>query len=386
LNDNDIRGAKWILININSAEGEHEFTMDEVEIIQNHLLSQAGENTDVILGLGYDNTLGSKIGITLIATGFQFKDPFTKREAPKQVKQEEDKIVMILGEDSSPKQPATIPSEPKVEDVLAPKLIDEDAITEIPMPELKDAQMDLQFDTINFVEEKIVDKEEEESAPVHLHLKIKDEKAEADQEKKELEQKKKWLDERFERLRQNVLASNNDPSKPNQNTSSTSAVSGGYLARLSNIYAESKPEVSTSKSAEEPVPAPIAKVDDSEIIDMQLVIRNDIPAANETTSHQTQTPNTQADDLALPDAAEDQKRRAAERLQKLRNLSFNINAADPNNEFESVPAYIRRNMELHNSNSTVENFYSKYEVRDNGDGKGANISTINTFLDGKKPD
>ena len=36
LNDNDIRGAKWILININSAEGEHEFTMDEVEVIQNY--------------------------------------------------------------------------------------------------------------------------------------------------------------------------------------------------------------------------------------------------------------------------------------------------------------------------------------------------------------
>src|SRR5689334_10188377 len=83
LNDNDIRGAKWILININSAEGEYEFTMDEVEIIQNHLLSQAGENTDVILGLGYDNTLGSKIGITLIATGFQYKDPFTERAVQK---------------------------------------------------------------------------------------------------------------------------------------------------------------------------------------------------------------------------------------------------------------------------------------------------------------
>src|SRR4029078_5838537 len=97
LNDNDIKGAKWILININSSEGENEFTMDEVETIQNHLLGQAGDNTDVILGLGYDNSLGNKIGITLIATGFQFKDPFTKREAPKpEAKKEEDKIVMIL--------------------------------------------------------------------------------------------------------------------------------------------------------------------------------------------------------------------------------------------------------------------------------------------------
>src|SRR5665811_988663 len=48
LNDNDIRGAKWILININSSEGEHEFTMDEVEIIQQHLIGQAGPDTDVI--------------------------------------------------------------------------------------------------------------------------------------------------------------------------------------------------------------------------------------------------------------------------------------------------------------------------------------------------
>src|SRR5687768_2187310 len=96
LNDNDIRGAKWILININSSEGEHEFTMDEVETIQNYLLGQAGDNTDVILGLGYDATLGNKIGITLIATGFEHKNPFHKKEPPKQEIKTEEKIVMTL--------------------------------------------------------------------------------------------------------------------------------------------------------------------------------------------------------------------------------------------------------------------------------------------------
>ncbi|MEJ7672214.1 MAG: hypothetical protein WKF59_05790 [Chitinophagaceae bacterium] len=50
---------------MNSSEGENEFTMDEVETIQNYLLSQAGDDTDVILGLGYDNALENKIGITL---------------------------------------------------------------------------------------------------------------------------------------------------------------------------------------------------------------------------------------------------------------------------------------------------------------------------------
>src|SRR5256885_2802794 len=123
LNDNDISGAKWILININSSEGEHEFTMDEVEIIQSHLLTQAGENTDVILGLGYDNTLGNKIGITLIATGFQHKDPFSKKVTVKPEEKKEEKIVMILGDQSHSKPKTTI--EPMKEDPLLPRLTEE---------------------------------------------------------------------------------------------------------------------------------------------------------------------------------------------------------------------------------------------------------------------
>jgi cell division protein FtsZ len=87
----------------------------------------------------------------------------------------------------------------------------------------------------------------------------------------------------------------------------------------------------------------------------------------------------------MVDEAEELKRRAMDRIAKLRNLSFNVNAADPNNEFESVPAYLRRNMELHNSIANVESFYSNYTVNSDENNK-AEISTINTFLDGKKPD
>jgi cell division protein FtsZ len=71
LNDNDISGAKWVLININSRSGESEFTMDEVETIQEYLLTQAGPEADIILGLGYDESLGDDISITIIATGFE---------------------------------------------------------------------------------------------------------------------------------------------------------------------------------------------------------------------------------------------------------------------------------------------------------------------------
>lgn len=108
LNDNDIRGAKWILININSAQGEHEHTMDEVEVIQQYLLEQAGDNTDVILGLGYDDTLGSQISITLIATGFENKDPFAKAVPKKEEPKPEEKIVMVLDTSKEESKPVCL--------------------------------------------------------------------------------------------------------------------------------------------------------------------------------------------------------------------------------------------------------------------------------------
>jgi cell division protein FtsZ len=368
LNDSDIRGAKWILININSSEGEHEFTMDEVDIIQNYLLSQAGENSDVILGMGYDNSLGDKIGITLIATGFDHKDPFNHFGNPKVAVKKEDKIVMVLGETPAPvAQPV---EKPVVEDPMAPVLNVDNNSTTVQVTELFSQESSEEIQETKPAEE-----------PTILQLKLKDDSL-VEQEKRELEEKKKKLDDQFEILRQNIIGS----SATAESTSHPSpAASGGYLARPSNIYAESKPEVSTSNSAGKPVPPPFATTEEQETFDMQLVIRNDIPAADAPT-YQAQLPtNLPADDPAPQDVAGEEKRKAAERLQKLRNLSFNINAADPNNEFEAVPAYIRRNMELFNNASTVENFYSNYTVEPEAN-NGAKISTINTFLDGKKPD
>ena len=180
---------------------------------------------------------------------------------------------------------------------------------------------------------------------------------------------------------------NTELSRSKDRTAAVSAASGGYLARPSNIYAETQAEVFTSTpSAEEPVPATVNKQTE-ENLDMHLVVRDDIPAADKPLAHQAQPPlTTDAEDLPMADEAEEQQRRAAERLHKLRNLSFNFQSADPNHEFENVPAYIRRNMELYgNSFTAVENFYSNYEVKKDENNQ-TQISTINTFLDGEKPD
>jgi cell division protein FtsZ len=128
--------------------------------------------------------------------------------------------------------------------------------------------------------------------------------------------------------------------------------------------------------------------DENPSADMQLVFKDEIPAADVPGAHQTQSvsmADQPAEEPATQDEAEGLRRRAADRINKLRNLSFNMNAADPNNEFETVPAYIRRNLELYNTVTSVESFYSQYEVKSDNNSQGE-ISTINSFLDGKKPD
>ncbi|MBC7829432.1 MAG: cell division protein FtsZ [Chitinophagaceae bacterium] len=368
LNDNEIRGAKWILININSAEGEHEFTMDEVEIIQNYLLTQAGEGTDVILGMGYDNSLGDKIGITLIATGFEHKDPFMKSQPKKSEPRKDEKIILTLGSAGeeipvAQKQVATektnhIEIAALVKEELAPQLVDREAE--------KGIVMDL--------------------FPSESHSKNTVDKP---VEKIDEEEKIEWILSQASVPTESIENSASPSQKKIIETSSPApAASGGYLAKPSNIYAEPKIEKSVSDhlSVESTVVNPIQEEEPSS--DMQLVFKDDIPAAEEPRAHQIQQPVMEmpsVEEPALQDEAEIHRQRAAERIQKLRNLSFNINAADPNNEFETVPAYIRRNLELYNTISHVENFYSNYEVKAD-DNNNAQISTINTFLDGKKPD
>ncbi len=130
---------------------------------------------------------------------------------------------------------------------------------------------------------------------------------------------------------------------------------------------------------------PSVQEDETET-EMQLVIKETQNAAEEPVVQQTQPiMKSSVEEPALQDETEELRRRAKERVAKLRNLSFNVNATDPNNEFETVPAYLRRNMDMTNQIADVESFYSAYTVKP-GEMNQADISTINTFLDGKKPD
>ncbi len=380
LNDNDIRGAKWILININSAEGEHECTMDELEVINNHLRMQAGEATDVIVGMGYDSSLDKKIGITLIATGFEHKDPFAKPVQVKKAEPQPEKVVMVLGMDTEDAKPVPAP----VQEKEAPVVEEKDPFA----PSMQEAMPLEQMLTV-------FSKHDFSSTPVHLYEEILAEKEtavlqfelnpEITQEVKveepvaEVHVPKSAIEELMD------FQVNDKPTQPQP-----VSILSGLLSKPANIYAEPEidiPAPVVEMKQPEPTPAPqpqpVARIEEPEM-DFHFEMKEREEVVVPVSKIETPAPSFQEE--GLMDEVEEQKKRAAERIQKLRNLSYNMNTADNNHEFDAVPAYVRRNMELFgNTLTSVENFYSKYTVgKDEND--QTQISTINTFLDGKKPD
>ena len=94
LEDNDIKGAQHILLNITS--GTKEVTMDEIFEITEFIQEEAGYGTNLIWGNCYDESLGNKISVTVIATGFEHKNENeTKQHAANE------KIVVSLDDEQS---------------------------------------------------------------------------------------------------------------------------------------------------------------------------------------------------------------------------------------------------------------------------------------------
>ena len=137
LSEYDIHGAKFVLLNI--TYGEKEALMDEVMEITDFIQDAAGECAEVIWGHGLDTTLGEKLSITIIATGFSSNENSTY-VAP-------ERKVMVLDEDlkkeivsplNSPLQSAQTQSIP-TETIQEPYLVNEETVNEAPAaPEVLD--------------------------------------------------------------------------------------------------------------------------------------------------------------------------------------------------------------------------------------------------------
>ena len=94
LNDNDITGAKHVLLNI--TVGNEEILMDEIMEITDYIQEAAGQNAEVIWGYAMDDQLEEDICITVIATGFEAHEVKTGSE---QI--ERKNIIYNLGDESN---------------------------------------------------------------------------------------------------------------------------------------------------------------------------------------------------------------------------------------------------------------------------------------------
>ncbi|HRO43320.1 MAG TPA: cell division protein FtsZ [Flavipsychrobacter sp.] len=323
LNDSDIAGAKWLLLNITSAQGENEHTMDEAEAIQAFVQQQAGDSCDVILGMGHDPNLGDKIAVTVIATGFNHKEIAAEMPARRN---EPEKIYVQLG--NSTPQPAPTntvalspnynPPTSRLSDSMSPSLV-ETSTPKYPMS----IDPKPQFPVSN-------------------------------------EQKKEVF----------TLEINESPFVSEKETEAPATV----------------PTASTAFTFDEPQAIKVEEEpkEEEQTNTIQLVIRND----EDEESLKIGSHYLTQDEIEEKRRFEEQKRALEERAERLRKMSFNIKGTESTDEMENVPAYVRRNVEIENGVASADKFYSGYSVGLNNDQKNnqASIQTINTFLDGKKPD
>jgi len=134
LNNNDIKGAKNILLNIASGP-EDEVRMDEIGMITDYVQEAAGLNADIIWGNNLDNNLGDNICITIIATGFG-TDSIPELAAQKV----EEKISVPLVEEKTP-------VEPKIEVKQQPSNIEDE---EIPFQVIDKSESEVDSVAMNF--------------------------------------------------------------------------------------------------------------------------------------------------------------------------------------------------------------------------------------------
>ena len=128
LNDNKIAGCKNVLLLIVS--GEEEITIDEIGEINDFIQTEAGNNTNIIMGVGEDPALGSTISVTIIATGFNSEQQheIVNTEAKKIIHtlEEEQPLIQDLTQEKAPQSIFEVPIEtPSDEPIIKYSLGDE---------------------------------------------------------------------------------------------------------------------------------------------------------------------------------------------------------------------------------------------------------------------
>ena len=336
LNENDILGAKYVLLNI--TYGDKEVMMDEITNITDFIQDAAGATADVIWGHGYDQSLGDNISITLIATGFS-STPYTGFETLPERK------LITLGDENKKEimsqmvSPIDSPIE-NMSDVLAKE------------PFLKDSEVSSENEAA-FVSETI--------SPLDSTSAVNDEISEEDAP---FLMTNEGVDE--------STLSSNDSNKISYDLFDSETNSGDDYSFELNQDEINNASIDAESSSDDESGSPVVwnmeedstlnKSESSSDVKAPEIIRHvleDDLAVNYDESR--------AQAILSP---EEQQRKSDERNAKILQYTQKLKMPDGITEFENEPAFVRRNIQVNLDTPSSENPISRFGLSDDDAGSG----------------
>ncbi len=323
LNDNDIKGARFILLNMEF--GQEEITMDEIADITDYIQEEAGSTADIIWGYGQNEEMTDGLSVTLIATGFELAKGNGGEET---MKTTTGKTVHTL-EDAQPQVltspiPKSEPAKP-----AAPK-------TGLADPYIKgeEAQGKIEF--------KLEMPEDEKPAPKQAPL------------------------EPY------IRPVNQAPETPV--TPPTPQVQNPVPTPTPTPQASTPPPAPKMEEPKPFVPKPMAQTPPP-----AAPVNHPVPAPESVITHSLEDEAPKAE---MQSTDEEQQSRVKNRMGRLKDLSRRLRTASGLSELEDVPAYQRRAVSLEDVPHSSESQVSRYSLDepDAEGGKNPGISTNNSFL------
>jgi cell division protein FtsZ len=316
LNDNEIEGASDVLLYITS--GLEEISMDEVTEITDYIQREAKSQAEIIWGNGYDETLGKKISITLIATGF---------DSDKGGNVQDVKIRHELNDEC--KQPLPLAVEPPQEGFT--EVTERIEIIRKPVPEETKIEESPELSPV--------------AEPEPFTLLTMPAVAEENSVIGEQTSSKEWKED------ERTFVFEFSQEEENEEQEHEEAL-------------VSQPEAREIKHNEERSSENQRKPED--IKPFELYIKK--PGGEALRGSETTTTRPSID------------LKSQERIERLRNLSLKLRDESAIEELENEPAYVRRNVELKNSALSSEARVSRYSLYEDNDTKGPEIRSGNSFL------
>lgn len=348
LNDSNIKGARYVLVNVTC--GEDEITMDEFGEITDYIQDAAGMSAEVIKGYGVDPSLGDKVNVTIIATGFS-----SKADVGIQIEKAPAKKVFSLMDEVKVETPVAEVVTPVAEEITLKPM----EMTSYIKEEVKvEAVVESKQETLPFVAEvkveetpAVVNEVVAEETPFVNEVSVEETPIFVNEVVSEIEEVSNFTDEAVE-----------EP-----------------------VMEESVTFVS------EEVVEPVFEVEEvKEPITFEFDITNTIVSEESTIVSNTTLDEAYAKAEPVVEAKEEntivskvqndeQLKKAQDRVAKLKELSFKLKSPNGLSELENEPAYKRRNINLDSTPHSSESQVSRYTLSE-GDDKKVEIKPNNSFL------